>query len=273
MRTRSLLLSILFVKECTGFGVVPELATQVAPAAQNLLHSAVQSYQHALQTDALKTQVETGVVLAVVGDAIAQKTQTKEPYNANRAASFATFDACYRAVQHFIYPPMIAACNGAFLAQFLPNHQQYAAAIEQALVSQVIIIPIAYYPVFFAVTGAVQGLTLKETVNRAKETFWPLMTRNWLFWIPVQFAVFGFVPDENAQISILIACGLAWTVILSALAGSATPKERFNEPVENILTSMPQEDMQPSFGSGYKEALETPEGSVKSPTLTSSRSK
>lgn len=212
----------------------------------------------------MKTQVETGIVLAVIGDAIAQKTQTKEPYNVDRALSFATFDAVYRMAQHYLYPPMIAACNGAVLSKLLPNNVQFAAAMEQALVSQVVIIPIAYYPVFFAVTGAVQGLTIKETMDRAKESFWPLMTRNWLFWIPVQFAVFGFVPDEDAQISILIACGLVWTVILSAIAGSA-PKERFNEPVENILTSMPEEEMQRSFGStaGYEEALETPEGSTK----------
>lgn len=115
---------------------------------------------------------------------------------------------------------MIAICNGAFLSTFLPNSQKFAAAIEQSLVSQVVIIPIIYYPVFFALTGAVQGLSVEETVGRAKETIWPLMIRNWLFWIPVQFAVFGFVPDEAAQISILIACGLVWTTILSAFAGS-----------------------------------------------------
>jgi hypothetical protein len=49
------------------------------------------------------------------------------------------------------------------------------------------------------------------------------MKRNLLFWIPVQFAVFGFV-DESLQIPILIACGLIWTVILSVVAGSATTK-------------------------------------------------
>jgi hypothetical protein len=85
------------------------------------------------------------------------------------------------------------------------------------------------------------------------------MTRNWLFWIPVQFAVFGFVPQEDAQISILIACGLVWTVILSALAGSATPKERNNELVENVLP-LPEKEMRRSFGStqssAVKEALE-----------------
>ena len=264
MRTKQLLLSLLLIPESNGFGVLPDLSSvsHIVPAAQNLFDSAIQGYQHALQTDALKTQVETGVTLAVLGDAIAQKTQSPEPYNVNRAASFAAFDACYRTVQHYLYPPMIAACHGAVLGTLLPNNPHFAAAMEQALVSQVVIIPIAYYPVFFAITGAVQGLTVKETVTRAKESFWPLMKRNWLFWIPVQFAVFGFVPQEDAQISILIACGLVWTIILSALAGAATPKERYNEPVENILI-LSKEEMQRSFGSSvYDEALETLEGSA-----------
>jgi len=276
MRTTQLLLSLLLLPKSSGFGVLPEFSssiTQLAPAAQNLFDTAVQGYQHALQTDALKTQMETGIALAVVGDAIAQKTQTQEPYNVNRAASFAAFDACYRAAQHYLYPPMIAACHGAVLGTLLPNNLQFAAAMEQALVSQLVLIPIVYYPAFFAITGAVQGLTMKETVNRAKGSFWPLMKRNWLFWIPLQASVFGLVPDENTQISILIACGLAWTIILSALAGSATPKERYNEPVENILT-LPEEEMQRTFGSGvYNEALETSEGSASKSSLLGKRSK
>ena len=259
MRTIQLLLSLLLFPESSGFGVLPEIHSTF-PAVQHLVHGAIASYQHALQTDALKTQVETGIALAVVGDAIAQKTQSPEPYNVNRAASFAAFDGVYRAVQHYVYPPMIALCNGQLLGTLLPNQQGFAAAMEQALASQLIIIPIVYYPVFFAVTGAVQGLTIKETMNRAKESFWPLMTRNWLFWVPVQFSVFEFVPDKDAQISILIACGLVWTIILSAMAGAATPKERYNEPVENLLI-LPEEEMQRSFGSNvYDEAFETPNG-------------
>lgn len=263
MRSLQLLVSLFLLPGSTGFGVSPEIAS-FAPAAQHLFDSAVQGYQNALQQHPLATQMETGVALAVVGDAIAQKTQISEPYNVNRAVSFASFDACYRAVQHYLYPPMIAACNGAILGALLPNNIKFAAAMEQALVSQIILIPLLYYPFFFAITGAVQGLTLKETIDRAKETAWPLMIRNWLFWIPVQFAVFGFCPDENAQISILIATGLVWTIILSAFAGAATPKERYNEPVENILT-LSESEMERSFGSiaGLDEALEAVEGSAR----------
>ena len=47
------------------------------------------------------------------------------------------------------------------------------------------------------------------------------MKRNLQFWIPVQFAVFGFV-DVDLQIPILIVAGLVWTIILSVLAGNVS---------------------------------------------------
>jgi Mpv17 / PMP22 family len=80
---------------------------------------------------------------------------------------------------------------------------------------------VLYYPVFYAITGVVQGLTGEETLARAKDTFVPLMKRNLLFWIPVQFGTFSYV-EENLQIPVLIVCGLVWTVILSVSAGRVT---------------------------------------------------
>jgi len=123
---------------------------------------------------------------------------------------------------------MIQACTGVFsagvlssvgMADNLPSLHILAAS-EQTFISQFVIIPTIYYPVFFAVTGAVQGLSVQETVDRAKDTFLPLMQRNLAFWVPVQFLAFAFV-EENLQIPILIACGLVWTIILSAFAGAA----------------------------------------------------
>ena len=61
-----------------------------------------------------------------------------------------------------------------------------------------------------------QGLSAEGTEEQAKKKFIPLMKRNLLFWIPMQF---GFVED-GLQIPFLSLCGLMWTVILSAVAGS-----------------------------------------------------
>merc|ERR1712224_277299 len=94
------------------------------------------------------------------------------------------------------------------------------AAMEQTLASQLGIVPFLYYPAFFAISGAIQGLSASAAVSRARENFIPLMKRNLLFWIPVQFIQFGYI-QEDLQIPFLSCAGLAWTFILSVYAGSA----------------------------------------------------
>lgn len=194
----------------------------------NVFEIAATLYRQQLRDDPLKTKVLTGICLAVLGDALAQSREPAK-YNVNRAVSFAAFDGCYRAVQQYTYPPMMQLCSGKFLTSILASFGMASisseqlhllASVEQTLISQLIIIPALYYPVFYAVTGAVQGLTVDQTIARAKETFVPLMKRNLQFWIPVQFFAFAFV-EENLQIPILIVCGLVWTVILSVAAGAA----------------------------------------------------
>jgi protein Mpv17 len=219
--------------------------------ASSLPSSLYIAYKHALVTDPLPTKMTTGALLAIVGDGVAQRCVGDECpiYDSKRAVSFAAFDASYRAVQHVLYPPMISFFHGQHLSLLLStvmsrltagnvaktfvlsNHAPILAAMEQSLVSQLVIIPLLYYPVFYAVTGAVQGLTVHETIQRAQETFVPLMKRNLLFWIPIQFAVFGFC-EEPLQIPILIVCGLVWTFILSLVAGSVqTQKTEIPEHV------------------------------------------
>ena len=86
--------------------------------------------------------------------------------------------------------------------------------------NQFIVIPIIYYPLFFSLTGYIQGLSIDESIARVQTTIVPLLKRNWAFWIPVQYFQFGYV-DEPLQIPFLCLVGLAWTFILSNFAGSA----------------------------------------------------
>jgi len=234
--------------------LVQTAATTAAHQASHAAKDALDSYKHLLATFPLPTKMATGATLAVAGDAIAQRAAaaksappsssddddasaavvpTTAKYDKRRAASFAVFDSAYRALQHSTFPYIVQHCHGTVLAGLvaavLPLHHStelmqtidsYSAAMEQTLASQLGIVPFLYYPAFFALTGAVQGLDFEQAVDRAKENFFPLMKRNLLFWIPVQFVQFGFVP-EDLQIPFLSVCGLAWTFILSMAAGSA----------------------------------------------------
>lgn len=187
------------------------------------------TYTNLLAQHPLMTKMATGGVLATCGDAIAQ-SKVPDPYDRRRAASFMLFDMAYRAVQHASFPLIVHECQGQYfdgllsilhLSSALQMPIDYSAAIEQTLASQLGIVPFFYYPVFFTLTAFVQGLSAQGAVERAKEKFVPLMKRNLLFWLPVQFVQFGFI-DENLQIPFLSVAGLCWTFILSMTAGSAT---------------------------------------------------
>ena len=278
------------------------LAAAAAADSANLFQGALSIYKQHLLTEPLKTKVLTGIVLAIVGDALAQysssrttTTITEEEggprpfeYNVKRAISFATFDGCYRAVQQVTYPPMMKICNGKFslallsstvLARpsFPPSSSSIVdggssaqatssyilhilASFEQTLFSQLLIIPIIYYPTFYVVTSFVMGLSLAQTVHRIRSTFVPLMKRNLLFWMPVQFVTFAFVDEgTNLQIPILIVCGLVWTIILSITAGatatattSTTKEERKKEEEEE---EEPVDAISSKTNEEYEEAV------------------
>mmetsp|Transcript_796 Transcript_796/g.1288 ORF Transcript_796/g.1288 Transcript_796/m.1288 type:complete len:314 (-) Transcript_796:87-1028(-) len=206
-----------------------------ASDAASQVFNPLQAYKDQLATHPLITKMATGGTLAVCGDAIAQSKNDDE-YDKRRALSFAGFDVVYRAVQHFAFPAIVHQFHGQYIASLLAaspalthlvsnqlggaDPQYYFGAMEQTLASQLGIVPFFYYPVFYTITAFVQGLDQEAAVQRAKDTFVPLMKRNLMFWIPVQFLQFGFI-DESLQIPFLSVAGLAWTFIISSFAGNA----------------------------------------------------
>jgi len=200
------------------------------------------AYRNQLAANPLQTKMITGATVACLGDALAQSRDIDHPYDRRRAVSFMTFDACYRWLQHEVYPALVEHFHGQYIGGFVAAIPPLAHAakvageasgtdptfiystMEQTLSSQLGVVPFIYYPVFYTITGLLQHLTPSQTVERAKETFIPLMKRNLLFWIPVQFVQFGFV-EESLQIPFITVCGLVWTVILSVMAGAAQKNE------------------------------------------------
>ena len=237
------LVAILFLGTASGFGIHESfhlMQTAASSASHQMPHfDLLTAYKSQLISNPLPTKCLTGATLAVAGDAIAQSQSKDEPYDQRRAASFAVFDMAYRALQHFSFPIIVAHCHGQFLDASPLLHGNFGltnlAAMEQTLASQLGIVPFMYYPAFFSLTGYIQGLSMEGAVTRAKENFVPLMKRNLLFWIPVQFIQFGYI-QEDLQIPFLSLCGLAWTFIISIAAGSA--KQYNASPEDEIVEEM-----------------------------------
>ena len=98
-----------------------------------------------------------------------------------------------------------------------PTHSLLAAA--KVAVNQFAIIPFVYMPLFFAITGALGGLDIDKSIARARSLYVPLLQRNYLFWLPVQFFQFLVLPADY-QIPFVCAASLCWTVILSSIGGT-----------------------------------------------------
>jgi Mpv17 / PMP22 family. len=204
----------------------------------------VTMYKDSLMDNPVQTKMLTGGVLALLGDAIAQSREPR--YDEKRAVAFVSFDVVYRAVQCSLFPIIVQTCDGHFLYPFFSTTTvdiRTLATMEQTFANQFLVIPFIYYPVFFTLTGYLQGLSMDATIERAQQTLFPLLKRNWLFWIPVQYFQFGYV-EEPLQIPFLCVAGLAWTFILSALAGSVKSYDASNdkqgqEEEEQVMVGRP----------------------------------
>ncbi|CAJ1946522.1 unnamed protein product [Cylindrotheca closterium] len=192
---------------------------------------ALNLYRSSLSNSPLQTKVLTGATLSLLGDWAAQIREGNESttYDMKRGLSFAAFDSTYRMFQHVAIPVIVRLGQGNFLlwlvtiAPFVnpgPKASSFFAAMERTLIYQFVLIPLAYYPVFFTFTGLMQGLSLSETFARAKRTFFPCWIKNVSFWIPTQLVMFGLV-DEKWQVPFVCLVGVLWSSILSITAGKA----------------------------------------------------
>lgn len=253
-----------FIQSVTSFGI-GDIHTHIAPfiSQPSLLQDSISNlnlvainnpaaisifdkYMSTLSDYPLPTKMITGACLATAGDAIAQGREDGE-YNPSRGSSFALFDATYRAAQHYVFPIIVELCKGQFLFNTLATigatqlfDISALTAMERSLASQLIVVPFFYYPVFFTFTAYIQGLDFDDGLKRAKDNFVPLMKRNLLFWIPVQYIQFCYIPTD-LQIPFLSVAGLVWTFILSVLAGSAK-KYSTEEPEHETYCIIGTED-------------------------------
>ena len=96
----------------------------------------------------------------------------------------------------------------------------FSADLVRVLFNQFVISAFLYNPLYFGITGPMQGLTARETLQRFRERFPSLFGLSLLFWFPVQYGQFACVPTRY-KVPFICMASLVWNTILSALAGSA----------------------------------------------------
>ena len=179
-------------------------------------------YDAALSANPIATRIATAATFAAAGDAFSQRhlqTGHHKKYDVKRAAGLVGFDSFYRGVmQQPLLAWISATFDGRALRMLLPLLPlPLVAAFERVLVNQFIFGPGIYYPLYFSITGAIHGLTPRESFARAKAQWASLFGVNLLFWLPVQLVRLLTLP-QRYWVPFICFAGLVWNVILSAVA-------------------------------------------------------
>uniref|UniRef100_A0A7S3AQ08 Uncharacterized protein n=1 Tax=Haptolina ericina TaxID=156174 RepID=A0A7S3AQ08_9EUKA len=181
--------------------------------ASMVLLKLASAYTTALATAPLQTKSATAAIVAVVGDALAQRSDpTVAGYEVMRGQSFAAFGALYSgAWQHHLFGWLSTHCTGSF------------AAAQCTLLNQLLVVPLLYVPMFFLLSGLTRGLGLKAIVAGARQRYLPLLCSNWRFWLPVQTLCFACLTPD-LLVPVTCCAGIVWNLILSSIAYSSNTK-------------------------------------------------
>jgi len=201
----------------------------VGPEVQQIVENAVDAYAEALRSDPVPTKMLTAALMVALGDAVSQVTEARGKdvsFDAQRGMSLAVFGAVYTgAFQHWWFLTLNDAIS---VPEDASAAQLWLVAATKTCLCQFGTIPLVYIPLFFALTGALRGLTLEQNLQRARDLYEPLLRRNISYWLPVQMAQFLWV-DESWQVPYVCTAGFVWSIILSGLTGRISEKKEEEE--------------------------------------------
>ena len=89
------------------------------------------------------------------------------------------------------------------LERYLPQSGGVRTLLPKILLSQLLVNPLWYLPLFYAWTGAVLGHTQAQTLEKARREYWVTLKATWLFFVPFNAVNFSLVPvhHQAAKIS------------------------------------------------------------------------
>lgn len=201
-------------------------------------HQDQQPLQHQMMGGGLEMEVLgfakdalTAAVMGGSGDIIAQFAEKKraddssllqsndlaaadeQPFelDVRRSLSYATFAAGYTGgFQHFLFSGL---------------QETISDPLVRTGINQGLIIPLCYYSLLVWLVPKLRATSKREEETlRSSIDVKKMIPRNWLFWVPLQWIQFTFIPMEF-QIMYCSVLGLIWNICLSLMTAGGAKEE------------------------------------------------
>ena len=161
-------------------------------------------YSRFCQQQPLLANLGTIGALALTGDALMQKIERRETFDADRCARFTLFRVVFTAPYYTVWYKLLEA-----LVPTSPPAR--AVAIKTAL--DCLVSTPFQHAVFFSVQAWWEGCT-DEAIERCVAVLPQSVPAAWAFWAPTQLITFGVVP-AHLRVPFVNAVSLVWNVVLS----------------------------------------------------------
>jgi len=143
----------------------------------------------------------------------------EEPFELDirRTLSYATFAAGYTGgFQHFLFSNL---------------QENIADPLVRTGLNQGLIIPLCYYSLLVWSIPKLRATSQDEEEQlRANIDVKKMIPRNWMFWVPLQFVQFTFIPTE-LQVAYCSVLGLVWNIMLSLMTAGPSNTQNVSEEV------------------------------------------
>ena len=191
------------------------------------------AYNRLLTNRPIVTKTASAAVLGVGGDALAQAIEHRN--GSGKSSDGGAGDSCgsssgssstgwYDAERGIAFSSLATFWNGPFMHYYfeLMNRRLPAAGLRGLLsktaITQVLLNPVVYLPLFFGWTAVARGLTVEQATGKARAEYWPALQATWGFFTPVNLINFALVPVPHQNTFNAVA-SIVYNTILSLLAG------------------------------------------------------
>ena len=209
------------------------------PTTHLTMRRAATAYASLLKRYPLSTKTATGFVLSGLGDVTAQRLERvadggegedggegggrlrdkgkdkDKAWDARRTLTFASFGATWTGPVNHAWLPV--------LARMFPG-AAWSQTIKRVAVQQLAWNPVAFMPAFYAAYGLGMGLSLEQTLDKARREYATALVACWQIWIPTTLVVFRF-PEVYQSVAMSLM-NLVWNTRLSWVSSTEARRKR-----------------------------------------------